>query len=314
MRTSSLQSVLDLVAQKVNGTGADGLGAQEMATTVARINEQLRECWERDAWPEWCPVEERFYRPTWRVGPDYPEATEAYYNGAYWYATAENADPPEDGSLWVPLTDEETVGHPFRRYVGLDQTTFAGAALTPIGTVLGAYQSDPRVRPGARRVDYTLTPDGIEIVRFTGTSVWLHFRQRPPVFTSSLFDAEASYVAGQKVYFAGAAGAFLEGDCYECADDTAAGESPESDPELWTKIAFPYVLKHAVADFVFAEALEEDGQTDRASKRREKAEETLATEWGKSETQQGIVRTFRVLNRPGVESASGVTTSSTITV
>ncbi len=315
MRTVSFQSVLELTAQKLHGTTE--LGVQESATLTAQINEQLRECWEREAWPEWCPVEQRFYRERFGLRTTYLGGFEVYHIGtdAYWWAgeDTDNMDIPGTAGFWASALNETITGIVFRRYISLDQTAGETELLTPIGTVLGAYRSDPRVRTGAKPVDYILTPNGIEIVRFSGTSVWLHFRKRPPVFTSVLFDEEATYVVGQKVYFVGAAGAFIEGECYVCIEETMAGESPESEDGApkWTKIEFPYVLKHAVADFVFADQLEEDGQTDRASKRREKAEEALALEWSKSESQQGIVRTFRVLTRDSVAGGATVGCSRT---
>lgn len=312
MRTVSFQSVLELVAQKANGKAE--LGAEEAVSVTTRINEYLRECWERDAWPEWCPVEQRYYRETWGSrafsGGDevYHADTDAYYHAE---EDTVSGDIPGAGAPWFTVADwEENGGDPFRRYISLDQTQF-GSTPTPIGTVLGLFQSDPRLKAGARRVDYTLTTEGIQVLRYSGTSVWVHFRKRPPEFTATVFDALRSYTAGERVYFVGTTEGFLDGECYECVTAATAGQSPQASPTKWSKIEFPYVLKHAVADFVFAELLEEDGQSDRAERRRSKAEETLATEWTKSEAQQGLVRTFRVLTRPGVESGAGACTDTT---
>lgn len=397
MRAVPFRSVLGLVAKKVNGT-ADNLGVQEAEALALGINEHVRECWERDAWPEWSPVEERFYRDAWTAAA-YAAGAEVYHAGTDAYYRASGAvlfsDVPGVAAAWMA---ESALGD-FRRYVALDQT-----GQTAIGTVLGAYRSDPRLRAGAKRVDYLVTSEGIQLLRHTPTSVWLHFRQRPPEFTATEYDATLAYTAGELVLFA------TDGECYEALDtvttparatvtngatfnldsvdgiydasgemaaglpvyvrqdgtyeirpvgggrwhlqpvggggdfwfggtDTtpdsaglgiyqqsgsstsgnphvvstaaviqgpAIGDTPATDPTKWRKIQFPYVLKHAVADFVYADQLEEDGQTDRASKRREKAEETLATEWSKSETQQGVVRTFRVLNRESTVGSSTV--------
>jgi hypothetical protein len=376
MRAIPFRDVLDGVTTKLLGN-PDRARTEDAAAYTRYINEHVRECWERANWPEWCPVEERHFRDTWSAQA-YAEGDEVWHAATAAYYQANDAtlagDVPGTSGKWDDLTE-------FQRYVSLDQT-----GETPIGTVLAAYERDPRLYPGASPVDYTLTAEGVLMLRTSATSVWLHFRKRPPVFSSEEWDEDTAYVAGDLAYYQGETyertaeeanyavtvsgagtaavnGTYTETGTYNDAPifvhssgnyciyrdsvetpwelhnyasgspgatsyyyyagaevdfpweaetwaEDSSGTAPvptftnataDTEPgesDLWTLVPFPYVLARAVRLFAYAEALEEDGQHEKAQRKFADAEDALCQEWTKAEAQQGIVRRFRVLNRP----------------
>lgn len=64
---------------------------------------------------------------------------------------------------------------------------------------------------------------------------------------------------------------YFNGDFYQCAVDTIAGESPSTQPTSWVKIAIPNKWRWVLAQLTFAHLLSMDGQSDKASVQRSMA-------------------------------------------
>ncbi len=346
MRTVKFQDVLHWIGEKMLGDPAR-MRREEAAGFVRHINVFVREGWERDAWPEWTPCEERHYAPTYDPAADYPAgaivwdpATAAYYRhaaatvgtvagneGSTIFATGpvtvadgdtlsiggviftvvssyentinvagrldDNAVPgglpildldagAPGGPGWTPLANTD-----WERTVSLDQS---GA--TPIGTVLSVSPRHPLTSPGTPHWKFLLSPNGIEIPAEAGNSVWIRFRKRPPTFTSDPYRADGEYATAALVYF------LSDGEVYQrtSTGEPLTGTDP-TDATHWTRVPFPYVLANYVRRAAYGEALDSDGQADKALLQGDKAEEQLAIEWGKSEGQQDQVRTYAVATR-----------------
>ncbi len=252
MRTTALSNVLNFVATKVLGAPANML-AEEGEAFMRYINHWVRECWERDFWPEWTTLEERFFAAEWDDAQSYAEG---------------------DVVCLVTSTTDDIPG------------------LTAIGTVRAVYPADPRFTRNTPELNWKPIPDGILVQDSrAGGSVWVEFRQRAPVYTSDAFDpAETDYTTGDLVYSGG--------ETYECVVlNPNVGTAPEDNLSDWVLIPFPSILASAVQAFAYAEALEDDGQQDKALIQRDLAEDRLAIEWSKAEGQQGQVRNFKVLTR-----------------
>jgi hypothetical protein len=120
MRTVPFGDVLDFVATKMQGTAAPM--NDEAAAFCTYINDAVRNCWEREFWPELMVIEERYYRPEWDVATTYAEGDEVYVLDAdtgdpvyYRALTGTLAEPPVDflDTIWEEATD-------LLRYITLD--------------------------------------------------------------------------------------------------------------------------------------------------------------------------------------------------
>lgn len=284
MRTVPFQSILNWLARRMLGSEAN-LTNEFAAAYVDMINTAVRECWERDFWPEWTTTEQRQYRPAFPnpIESLILQGTEYLYAGAYYRALHNtNNNPTDSPSNWEQC--------------GVNGAAIIDAVLpldqdeqTPIGTPQSLHRRDPRIFAVPCEVRFALSPRGLEVSApaLELAQPWLTFRQRPPVFTATAWVNSAA--AGQTFYYAPA------GECYlALADNTAV---PGSEDAKWQLIPMPYVLAEAVKRFAYADALRDDGQNDKASMEEDFAEDDLATEWTKQEAQCGLYRTFAVHTR-----------------
>jgi len=162
----------------------------------------------------------------------------------------------------------------FRRYVAFEQE-----GQTPIGTVKAVYIRDPRTwprRPG--RIPHQLNGSGIVVLpgqqtpmvatAVIPTRMWIEFRRRPPVFTSTPWTQRTEgngYNLGDLVYYQGEVFKSLVGDNWQNLDNT----------EQWERIGFPEILAEACELAAAALALGDQKQPDRAADLRAQASERL---------------------------------------
>lgn len=64
---------------------------------------------------------------------------------------------------------------------------------------------------------------------------------------------------------------YHEGEYWQAVSDTAAGESPTTNPEKWRRIRLPAEWRHVLARLTYATLLEMDGQRDKANDVRREA-------------------------------------------
>lgn len=196
------------------------------------------------------------------------------------------AGVPKSGSLfWGLLT-------PFQRYVAFEQTDINGAALPPIGEVLGAWNRDPRLSTQAVKLPFLITNDGFNFTpaRHCPALIWLHYRWQRPSFTGDLFDATLVYTSGRQVYYADATTRI--GNFYTATATTAPGESPATTPAKWTVVTIPYTFREYLVSGGYADWLTQDGQADKVTAVEGMAESLLELEADKLQRQQQQVNRF----------------------
>ncbi|NBW11378.1 MAG: hypothetical protein EBR82_25430 [Caulobacteraceae bacterium] len=283
MRTTTFLSVLQAIAAKVLGT-ADHLPTQQGVAFTESVNEHVRDCWDREFWPDWTVTEQRYFRDTWSA-TSYAAGAQVYHAGtnAYYAANASaiSTDVPGTSSKWTLLT-----GQALRRYISREQT-----GKTVIGAVLCVTELDPRLNDTTPAINWRAGADGIEFSARLDlpTSVWVTFRKVPPEFTLTAWTA-ASYASGARVYQS------TTGECYVANAATSDNDVPGTSSK-WTRIEFPLALKTPVVLFVAADRQEEAGQLETSSSLRQRAEDALVDEFRRMGGQQGMVRPYRVLTR-----------------
>lgn len=185
-----------------------GLDPARMSTELAEslagwIEQRVTQAWEAFPWPELCPVEERYYAPAHDSGQTYAlnDIVRVTTNGATAYYTLLNAGsqaaaPGTNEAVWQTTAPA--------RFIDLDQAEAFGVKdIAPMGEVLGVWRDDPRKVRGPREVAFTLSGDQICLDPHAPASVFVRFRKRPPQFTSTPWDANATYAPGDVVFYGG---------------------------------------------------------------------------------------------------------------
>lgn len=179
-------------------------------------------------------------------------------NGRYYAChTAHTSATTLDGTKFGVLT-------PFAPYVAKEQ-----AGQTPIGEVIRVTERDPavsRANPGPVR--FAVRATGIVPLGCMVPEVWVEFRRRVPIFTSTAWAAASSYAAGATVYSSAA------GECYTAQaaiTGNASNPRPEADAANWALIEFPEVLAPFVIRATGSDLLRADGQNEKADREQAQA-------------------------------------------
>ena len=250
MRTVTFKSVLHGIAHKMGLDPNTSDFSDELARVYTEyVNERIKQAYEYDFWPELTIVEQRPFRPVWDSTATYAEGDEVLHVGIYYIATAAST-----GQIpgYLGVTEWEAVGTDFERYVPYEM-----AGYTPIGEVSAVYARNPRTAEYAGKLAHKPIDSGIWVSNLAGVQVWVEFRVRPPVFTSDEWDAAASYLAGDRVFAGNECWLALQGNTN--SDPLASGQTD------WQLIEFPYIFSSFVKQAAYADALREDGQTDKAN-------------------------------------------------
>jgi len=263
MRNVTFKSVIDGALARM---GLDPLitpSSNTLAAFTEYANSGVRAAWEMYPWPDAVRFENRQFYANWAAGTSYAaNAVVLGSDGNYYYAKQSNSgqDPTTDDSdtYWALASSYTTpTGGGILYAIDLDQV-LGGTTQTPIGEVLGVFQTDPRTSRYAAPVNWMLTGDGIVVgqnglsVTFIPSTVWVQFTVRPPAFTT------ANYNDGTTI---------------------------------------PYVVAEAVKYGICAEAQREDGQFDKAAAHDANAMACLNTEWDKLEMKQGQRGHFTAMTR-----------------
>jgi len=277
MRTVTFKSVLYGVARKMGLEPEVNFQSNQAAAFTQYINERIRESVESYDWPEFIKIEERAYRNAYSASTTYAVGAEVYYATTAKYYTCiliSLNHAPTDTTYWTELTS-------FVPYVALQQT-----GKTIIGECMACYERDPRLTLAPGEVDFVLREEGIVITESDApATVFVQFRIPPPEYTSSAW-AAGVYAVGDLVYYS------TTGDVYKCIQVTT-NQAP-TDTTYWTKVDFPYVLSSYVTQAAYADALDEDGQQEKAVAAENRAEKLLVREYDKLEMQQQQRRTYKV--------------------
>lgn len=219
-----------------------------------------------------------------------PEDADAVINYAYWYpcqgayegidwATGQVLVAGDvrrlttDGRFYACHTAHTTgasfdttkfgVLTPFAKTVAYEQT-----GQTALAEVKFCSRRDPRVNTSNPwKEAFTPVAAGILLGSGAPNIIWVTFRLRPPVFTSSVYSSTTAYVAGDLVYYA------TTGECYR---NILAGTGfVPTNATYWVKVDFPAVLEDFVKRAVYADQLRELKQQQRAAMEEDRAYEAL---------------------------------------
>lgn len=131
----------------------------------------------------------------------------------------------------------------FNAYVPYEQS-----GLTYFSHVLEVWSADYRTVRSARRLRFEYDELGVRLTNFNVyPSVWLKFRRRPSLWRAANYDAALTYAVGEQIYFASGTGAY-EGDFWQCATATSAGQSPSTHASKWTQLTVPAFLADFAAE------------------------------------------------------------------
>jgi hypothetical protein len=224
----------------------------------------------------WAEGADRYGGDNWESGADYEVGDKVRRqtdDRIYQCHTAHTSGASFDATKFGILT-------PFKRYVAFQQE-----GEDAIGQVIRVTDVDPEVRGDARDVRYFTTSSGVTVYEDLAY-IWITFRLAAPVLKGKAFDEEAIYNEGQQVYYENRETLFA-GNFYTALETTAAGDSPESEPAMWSVVEVPLRLssflqngmaadwltvnenpiiagKHEgmAGDYLYAEALRQDEDDD----------------------------------------------------
>jgi hypothetical protein len=165
----------------------------------------------------------------------------------------------------------------------------------PMEEILGVWHLWPQGRTSLD-YDYALVDDAVRVDCDPG-SAWFRYRARCPEIKGDPWDAEATYVIGDQVYFTQQPDNAGTGDFYDCIWGAPAGDSPNSDPLLWRRIEIPYLFGPYLSRALHADWYELDGQAEKAAAAVLAANERLQLEFDKIERQQRQPEPWSVATR-----------------
>lgn len=164
MRTCDYSDVLDSIAKRA-GMSLDQLDAEGFGSFRSFHNDRLQEAWEKEKWPELCPVEQRSFREPYRPDKNYAQGAEVYdpNTNAYYQSLQTNnlGNAPTTGTAstgsvavnlaWWSLSQNKYSGDPL-----LTNTAYALGAIVWYQPTLLFYACFNAGTSGASGIDLTL--------------------------------------------------------------------------------------------------------------------------------------------------------------
>ena len=279
MRTVKFKSVLHGVAIRFGLQPDVNLTDNQAQAFTEYINDAVQEGWEKDEFHDFTTTEKRFYRDAYDNSKAYVVGNQVYYSTTDKYYECilnSTGNLPTNTTYWEEITED------FDRYVAYEQT-----GKTKIGEVFQVTQKNPWTNRAPIKVAYALSDNGIQVDFDAPNSVYVKFRKRPPTFNYVAWSSSTSYAVDDIVYLAST------GECY-ISIQAGSNQNPATQTAYWTKIDFPYVLSRFVKLKAYAMALDEDGQTEKAERKRNQAEDALMDEMDKIRVQQKQYDHFEV--------------------
>lgn len=127
-----------------------------------------------------------------------------------------------------------------------------------IGKMWNAYLLDPDITHGPFDIPYSLGSSGVHVGFEHGTNVWIKYMQPAPQFTSVPYDVATTYALGGLAYDE------TSGNVYQSIQAGNINHAV-TDTMWWMVVVFPARIADLVIRGAYADALREDGQTDKAS-------------------------------------------------
>lgn len=251
MRATPYTRVLKAVA------ACAGLGwpvqVEDAESIRVLMDQRLGEAWEYGVWPEWEALEQCYIRPEWSASVAYALNDEVYSldQGRYYQAlgVVTAGTLVTDTAKWAEFTP--WMGIPY------DAPVF-----DTIGEFLGIWDANPRLHASARPLDYELSAEGADLLRFGGNTVWVKYRQVCPRLEGAEWAPSTTYALGDTVY---------------CEDDKDAGNFytslaaanldnfPDTTPAKWAVIGIPYILEKWLAKITYADWLGTGGAANNSA-------------------------------------------------
>ena len=265
MRSVAFSSIVNGVSARIGLDPTISPTASTLATVAEYVNTALRGAWETYPWPDFVRFENRQFYANWSSSTTY--AANAVVLGSdrnYYYSKAGgniNHNPTTDATdtYWALASSyTATNGTGILFAIDLDQV-LSGVAQTPIGEVLGVWDSDPRTNRYSTPINWFLTNDGIIVgqnglsVTSIPSTVWVEFSARPTVYTADSYSSSTATV--------------------------------------------PYVLAEAIKELTVAAFLRSQNDYPNAAAASAVARELLEKEWDKLEMKQGQQGRFSAMTR-----------------
>lgn len=169
---------------------------------------------------------------------------------------------------------------------------FSQLGESAIDSVFEVWGSDPNNALIPSRVTYTLNPYGIQPVGYCPPgALWVYYRPQRPAFSGSQWSASATYTAGEGMYYTTTAGTL---NYYTAIVATTAGQSPDTTPASWQVLFIPDLLFQYIVHNAYADWLQTEGQTAKASMMYEYAQTCVDDENDRQERQNGNIQPWRV--------------------
>lgn len=287
MNSVPLQSVFNGIATLL-GAGPVDLGSPDHLAFVDALNLHIPRGWRYDFWPEWSPTELRAFREEWRQTETYAAGTEVFFAGDDKYYTANSApntpalgeSPLAYPAKWTELTD-------FAPIVPLVAT-----GKSTIAEVDYVCRRDPKKYPRTRgELEFEIVDGGVLVLggrMGIPPRVWVKLRKPAPKFSAEFYNAERTYLAGQRCCDE------ETGETYR-ALQTTTGNGPTA-LTYWAHEACPEILEPYLRVAAYAVALRGDGQTAKAMTEDGNALNHLLSAWeaafpGQSQSETADYRT-----------------------
>ena len=135
---------------------------------------------------------------------------------------------------------------------------FAQATKNVIGRVMKVYLADPSTVQAVLDVPFKLNASGIHVGFEHGTNVWIKYIKAAPEYISTPYSGTATYAKDAPTYDP------TSGNCYVSLQNANTGQAL-TNATWWALVPFPLELVELVVGGAYADALREDGQTDKAN-------------------------------------------------
>lgn len=216
---------------------------EQLAATEAPATFNAGVWTENSAW--WAVCRQSYTAADWAAGTAFTVGQQTRnpdHNLFYQCHTAHTAGAAFDATQFGGLTA-------FDRYIAYEQT-----GRTPMDAVKSVNRRNPRTSPdNPGRLNFVPSNRGIQVQSVAPNVVWVEFRERPPVFTSTPWRTGHAYDQGDLVYYNGDTFLSLLGDNDAAVDGISN----------WARVPFPAILAGYVKRAAFSDALSDQKQQDR---------------------------------------------------
>jgi hypothetical protein len=263
----------------------ENLSPDQAAEILLAMDDRLREGWEMFDFIENTFTEERAFRNDYDASLCYNAGDSVWdpVSRAYYTAVQTGVGGPlTNTALWTAAPSVTPA------YVEWFQV-----GKIPVGTPFEAYTANPFEDLNAKKIQFVLSPRGIEFVpNQVGTTIWLYFRWPYPGIGQEIWSSSLIYNTGDQVLGSDGHTYISQIDGNTGTDPTIA--VPQGTQPTWTRFPVPYIFSRFVITAAFSDTLITNGQNEKAQLEQAKAYAYLNSEFDKQRLQAGQVERFSV--------------------